>query len=227
LGLLLAAYGSRWRDRLTALPELSWRQAFSGEEVSVLERSVERDVNCPLASSVGRLFDAVAALLGLAQRCSYEAQAAMALEGLALEALVQPGLAPFPLALPLDRPQVNAPWQWNWQPLLELLLDGLAAAVPAGALALSFHRALAGAIADLAAAEGAQQLLLAGGCFQNALLLELSNEALAQQGCQALWPQQLPSNDAALPIGQLLAAETMPINRVAPQAMRHVSGRCR
>ena len=65
-------------------------------------------------------------------------------------------------------------------------------------------RTLAEVIGQLAGALEARQLLLAGGCFQNQLLLEHSVMALDQRGVQAFWPQQLPCNDAALPIGQLM-----------------------
>jgi hydrogenase maturation protein HypF len=221
--LLLEAYGPAWRDRLTPLHY----PAFRPEELQVLEQSVQRGLNTPRCSSIGRLFDAVAALLGLAQRCSYEAQAALALEALVLEASEQENRRHPLLELPLQRPSEMEPWQWNWQPLLEQLLQSLAAEIPAESIALGFHQALANAVAELASAQSAECLLLAGGCFQNALLLELSIQALRQQGCQALWPQQLPCNDAALPIGQLLAAETMPINQITPQAARHVPGRRR
>jgi hydrogenase maturation protein HypF len=227
LGLLLEAYGPSWRDRLAPLPNLSWRTAFSDNELEVLEQSVWRGLNAPRSSSIGRLFDAVAALLGQAQVCSFEAQAALALEALALEAIVQPSDMACPLELPLQRRDASSPWQWNWQPLLEQLLEALTQAMPAPQLALAFHQALAQAIAELARAEGCEELLLAGGCFQNALLLELSVAALARQGCRALWSQQLPCNDAALPIGQLLAAESVSINRVAPRAESHVPGRRR
>lgn len=225
LGMLLEAYGPGWRDCLQPRPYL----AFSEEELQVLEQSVQRGINAPRSSSIGRLFDAVAALLGLAQQCSYEAQAALALEALAMEAEAseQARARQRRLHLPLQRPSAQEPWQWNWQPLLEQLLKALQQHTPAPVLALAFHQALAEAIAALAWAEHCEQLLLAGGCFQNALLLELTASALRKQGCQPLWPQQLPCNDAALPIGQLLAAETMPINRVAPGAANDVPGRCR
>ncbi len=227
LGLLVEAYGRHWREALASLPDLPWLRAFPADDLALLERSLQRGINSPRSSSIGRLFDAVAALLNLAQRCSYEAQAATALEGLALQALERDALPRCHLNLPLETSQGAAPLQWNWQPLLEQLLSELARGTPASAIALGFHQALADAIAALAAARQAPQLLLAGGCFQNALLLELSVAALARQGCRALWPQQLPCNDAALPIGQLLAAETMSINRVEPQAARDVPGRCR
>ena len=227
LGLLLEAYGPAWRDQLAPLRHL----AFNDEELQVLEQSVQRGINAPRCSSIGRLFDAVAALLGLVQRCSYEAHAALALEALAMEAEANEhgsqsychGL----LKMPLQRLSAQKPWQWNWQPLLEQLLEALQQNTPAPVLALAFHQALAEAIAALARAEHCEQLLLAGGCFQNALLLEFTVTALNRQGCEALWPQQLPCNDAALPIGQLLAAETMPIKRVAPGAANDVPGRCR
>lgn len=227
LGLLLEAFGPGWRNHLGPDIAVAWREAFGPDELMVLERSCQQGLNSPLCSSIGRLFDAVAALLDVAQRCSYEAQAALGLEGLARRALEQSHHPSCGLELPLQQHDPHEPLQWDWQPLLEQLLEALGRSTPAGAIALDFHRALAQAVADLAAATGARQLLLAGGCFQNALLLELSVEALAQQGCAALWPQQLPCNDAALPIGQLLAAETMSINRIAPQAVRHVPGRCR
>jgi hydrogenase maturation protein HypF len=227
LGLLLEAFGSRWEEHLGAGATQAWRNAFSADELKVLEHSSRQGLNSPLCSSIGRLFDAVAALLGVAQRCSYEAQAALALEALARRTLEQTQRPNCLLKLPLLQPEPKAPLQWDWQPLLEQLLDALQQGTPPGAIALGFHQALAQAVADLAAAEGAQLLLLAGGCFQNALLLELSVDALAQQGCRALWPQRLPCNDAALPIGQLLASETLLINRVSPQAARHVPGRRR
>jgi len=227
LGLLVEAYGRHWREALAGLPALPWLQAFPPGDLEPLEQSLQRGINSPRCSSIGRLFDAVAALLNLAQRCSYEAQAATALEGLALEALERVEQPRCQLELPLEPFRVAAPLQWNWQPLLEQLLSALVQGTAASAIALGFHQALAQAIAALAAAHQAPQMLLAGGCFQNALLLELSVAALSRQGCEALWPQQLPCNDAALPIGQLLAAETMPINRIEPQAVRDVSGRCR
>jgi hydrogenase maturation protein HypF len=114
--------------------------------------------------------------------------------------------------------------QWDWRPLLLQLLADRAAGHRRDAIALAIHRALAQAIAHLAAAQGAQEVLLAGGCFQNALLLELSVAALAQQGCRAVWSQRLPSNDAAVAMGQLLALEARPKTGLAPAAPAHVSG---
>ena len=97
-------------------------------------------------------------------------------------------------------------WQWDWRPLLHQLLADLAEPQPPEAMALGLHQALADGLGELALRLEAQTLLLAGGCFQNRVLLELSAAALEHRGIRALWSQQLPSNDAALPVGQLLAA---------------------
>ena len=226
LGLLLAAYGRGWRQRLAALPprrRLAWQRAFAAEQLEPLERSLMAGFNSPHCSSAGRLFDAVAALLGVAQRCSYEAQAAIELEGLALRALEPPCR----LALPLRRCGGPTAWIWDWAPLLEQLLQAIGRGHSPAAISLGFHRALANAIAELATAAGARQLLLAGGCFQNSLLLELSVAALRQRGIAALWSQQLPSNDAAVAMGQLLALDSVPTHEAAARSARHVPGRRR
>jgi len=153
---------------------------------------------------MGRLFDAMAALLGLHQICSYEAQAAMALEGLATTAL-DAGASQDHYHLVMERQEPEALWQWDWQPLLDNLLNDLEYGRPKPEVALAFHAGLAHAAVDLALVERQSRLLLAGGCFQNKVLLELSADALMKVGVQPLWCQQLPSNDASLPIGQLLA----------------------
>ena len=204
LALLFEAYGLNWRDRLARLPHLPWLKAFASEEFAVLEQSLQRGLHHHRCSSMGRLFDAMAALLGLHQICSYEAQAAMALEGLATTAL-DAGASQDPYHLVMERQEPEALWQWDWQPLLDNLLNDLEHGRPKPEVALAFHAGLAHAAVDLALVERQSRLLLAGGCFQNKVLLELSADALMKVGVQPLWCQQLPSNDASLPIGQLLA----------------------
>lgn len=201
LALLLEAYGPRWRQRLQCLPELPWWGAFEPEELLLLERSLLRGVNAPQTSSVGRLFDGVAALLGLPQTCSFEAQAAMALEGLA-QAAIDSAAGAIP---PLDRYRIPLQNEWDWAPLIEQLLLDMEAGVPCSEMALGFHQALARAVAALAQQRQLPFVLLAGGCFQNRVLLELCVSALKTCGTEALWSQRLPCNDAALPIGQLCA----------------------
>jgi hydrogenase maturation protein HypF len=168
-------------------------------------------VQAPQCSSVGRLFDAIASLLGLVQRCSFEGQAALRLEAAAMAALagVPARLAPvagaaYTLAIcPQGR---GEPWLLDWQPLLEALLHDLSVGRPVEAIALACHQALAQLLPALAGQLGAKLLLLSGGCFQNRLLLELAVEYLGQAGIEAVWPQRIACNDGGLALGQLLAA---------------------
>ncbi|WP_411873221.1 carbamoyltransferase HypF [Vulcanococcus limneticus] len=206
LGLLYAGFGPAAFDGVTRLlPSLA---AFGADERPVLARMLQQRLHSPLCSSVGRLFDAIASLLGLAQRCSFEGQAALRLEAAARAALpAGPGrLAPAAYTVAISPGGFGEPWLLDWQPLLEALLHDLAADRPVEVIALAFHQALAQLLAALAGQLGVKRLLLAGGCFQNRLLLELAVECLADAGIEALWPQRIPCNDGGLALGQLLAA---------------------
>ncbi len=215
LGLLFTAFGAAGlalEDPADLLPP---QAAFSAAERLVLCRMLERDVQAPLCSSVGRLFDAVASLLGLCQRCSFEAQAALRLEAAAWSALEEAvgrpeGADPLPACgryvLALRPAPAGEPWQLDWQPLLSALLEDRARGLPVGPIALGFHRALAGSLVALAGWLGLERLLLGGGCFQNRLLLQLAVEGLRAAGIEPVWPQRIPCNDGGLALGQLLAA---------------------
>ena len=208
LGLLYAGFGPAAFEGVTRLlPSLA---AFGADERPVLARMLQQRLQSPLCSSVGRLFDAIASLLGLAQRCSFEGQAALRLEAAARAALpAVPGrLAPAAAAytVAICPGGHGEPWLLDWQPLLEAVLHDLAVDRPVEAIALAFHQALAQLLPALAVQLGVKRLLLAGGCFQNRLLLELAVECLADAGIEALWPQRIPCNDGGLALGQLLAA---------------------
>jgi len=146
----------------------------------------------------------------LAQRCSFEGQAALRLEAAARAALpavpgrLAPAAAGYSVAI--SPGGHGEPWLLDWQPLLEALLRDLAADRPVEAIALAFHQALAQLLPALAGQLGVKRLLLAGGCFQNRLLLELAVESLGQAGIEAVWPHRIACNDGGLALGQLLAA---------------------
>ncbi|NQV10664.1 MAG: carbamoyltransferase HypF [Cyanobacteria bacterium] len=214
LGLLVAAFG---------VGACKAHPAFSAEEHRVLLALLRHGgPRAPLCSSIGRLFDAVASLLGLIQICSFEGQAALRLEAAAWEGLHgAPGPPPFEVAgpyplpiLPISAPntfgQADQPVQIDWQPLLTALLADRDRGTPVPTIALAFHQALAGLLVELAHTFAERRLLLAGGCFQNRLLLQLAATALRQAGIEPLWPQRIPCNDGGLAIGQLLAAAQLP-----------------
>lgn len=191
LGALAAIFG---RDALS-MTDLSPVAAFSAAERQVLWRMLERGVNAPLTSSAGRLFDAVAAILDLRQRASFEAEAAMAVE---FAADAAEGERPGPkVSIEEGRTCIL-----DWRALVSWLTDGHRRRIPAGELAAAFHEALAEAIVETARRAGIGQVLLTGGCFQNARLTERAVGRLRAAGFAAYWHGRVPPNDGGLALGQ-------------------------
>ncbi|MDT7839895.1 carbamoyltransferase HypF [Streptomyces justiciae] len=171
-------------------------------EVTAVSAMVARDVNCPRASSAGRLFDTVASLLGLCDRVSYEGEAAVLLEA----------AAGGTRAVPLGHRVVRERGLWVYDPaptLAELLrrqLDG----EPVGMLAAAFHAMLAAVTGELVAravAEGAPRTVcLGGGCFVNRRLLTDVKRRLRAQGLRVLVGGQVPVGDGGISYGQAAVA---------------------
>ena len=188
LGLLYAHYGDDMPyDRLS----------FEPDELGLLLASLRRGFNCPLTSSAGRLFDAIAALAGLSQRCSFEGQAAMALEFLAMQANTDE-CYPYQIThvtneQGLDKRIIEV------RPLIGLAMQEVQPAL----LSAKFHNTLADIIVSIAQQLGVPQVALSGGCFQNRVLLERSVDRLNEAGFTACWPQQMPANDGGIALGQI------------------------
>jgi len=169
--------------------------AFTAKERATLAAMIDRGLNAPVTTSAGRLFDAVAALLGLRQRSTYEGQAAMELEWAAETA----NATAKPLAFLL---RAGAPPILDWEPVVRAILADRAAGVATGEIAAAFHRGLALAIAEVAATIGEETVVLTGGCFQNAVLTEATVAALRAAGATPVWHEQVPPNDGGLALGQ-------------------------
>ncbi len=174
---------------LYALGDTDMDLSFSPAEKALLLQSLEKKVNCPLTSSVGRLFDAVSALLGLCDKNTFEGEAAMALE---FAAEKDPCDQSYPYAIKGG--------VIDWRPILMESIKN-----PANAAA-RFHNTLSDIIIDIARQTGEKNLLLTGGCFQNKLLLESSVEKLKRAGFAPFWHHKLPPNDGGIAAGQILAA---------------------
>ena len=159
---------------------------------------VRRGVNCPETTSMGRLFDAVASVLLGIDMATYEGEPAVALEAAARRA----GGSPVQLALPVRE---GRPMWLDWRPLFEQLLR-LRERTSAEELAFAFHAALAAALARCVELSGQQDVLLAGGCFQNGLLVELVEDACRNRGLAAVAPRSIPPGDGGLAAGQLVHA---------------------
>jgi hydrogenase maturation protein HypF len=170
-------------------------------------------LNSPLTSSAGRLFDGVAALLGLRQRVTFEGQAAIELEHLA-----DPGeqgtytfdLIRTPLtSLPPPAGGVSCaaePLIIGWQTAIVQLLHDLKRGVARERIAARFHNGAIAVIAEVADLLGVEQVALSGGCFQNRLLAEGSIAHLEAAGRRVLLPRLVPANDGGISFGQIAAA---------------------
>jgi hydrogenase maturation protein HypF len=185
-------------------------RAMTPDERAVVAAQARRGTNAVPTSSMGRLFDAVASLLDIRHRISYEAQAAIE-----LEALAQTASDPWPLAFPPPADGVLDP-----EPLLAALVAAMAtAASDAPALALGFHHAVAESVGALAAgaraATGIATVALTGGVFQNALLSRLTRAVLVADGFEVLEHRLVPPNDGGLALGQAVVAGTLAHKEVA------------
>jgi hydrogenase maturation protein HypF len=159
---------------------------------------LEGDVSCPRTSSIGRLFDAIAALTGVRTRAGYEGQAAIALEH-AADGSTEVDAYAFPV-------RDGDPAIADWDPLVRTLLQDRARGVDAGTMSARFHNALAGLAEAIAIRVGLPQVVLAGGCFQNLRLAESVRSRLAARGFDVFMPRDYPPGDGGLSLGQLYVA---------------------
>ncbi len=170
----------------------------------VLAQQIPRGVGCVPTTSMGRLFDAVASLLGVCQQVSYEGQAAVELEHLARRrrpASRSDWISPSPTVL-LDP-----------APLIAGLVEGLRAGAEPADLAAGFHqaviRATAGAAGYCADAAGISVIGLTGGVFANRILLQGLRQSLTKSGYEVLTHRIVPCNDGGLALGQATIAAAL------------------
>jgi hydrogenase maturation protein HypF len=181
--------------------QLAHSLGFSESEIAVLLALLGRGIQAPLTTSVGRLFDGVAALLGLRQRCSFEGQAAMEVE-FAADAAEQEEAG---LIMPIIALGERQFWQIDWRPVVAEILAAKTSVQP-GLLAARFQTGLARSIRDVAVRVGIGTVVLSGGCFQNARLLGETGKALRAADLNVLCHRDLPPNDGGLAAGQALGA---------------------
>lgn len=180
---------------------------------SVTATMIERGINSPRTSSMGRLFDAAAAILGICGQATYEGEPAIELEAAAWRALDSESICPTGNMASFSVAESSRPDDChvlNSRPLFEALLEGIRAGVPAGRLALDFHVTIARASARIAreicAREGLDTVALSGGVFMNRLLLQLLTRELKSMGLTVLVPHSVPVNDGCIAYGQAAIA---------------------
>jgi hydrogenase maturation protein HypF len=185
---------------------LPFMQHISRQAVAIVQQQTEKRLNAPLCSSMGRLFDAVASLLGICHEVSYEGQAAIE-----LETLSQPFMASA-AAYAINWEDMRGTLGISLRPLLQAIIDDLRAGTPAGLIGARFHRAIASLAVALCEqarrAAGLHEAALSGGVWQNQLLRQLTCAGLAEAGFIVYVHKQVPANDGGLALGQAAVAQT-------------------
>ena len=180
---------------------------------SVTATMIERGINSPRTSSMGRLFDAAAAILGICDKATYEGEPAIELEAAAWRALSSESACPAGNIAGFSVTESSRPdacHVLNSRSLIEALLEGTGAGTAAYRLALDFHIAIARSSAriasDICVHEGIDTVALSGGVFMNRLLLQLLTRKLKNAGLTVLIPQTVPVNDGCIAYGQAAVA---------------------
>lgn len=183
-------------DKAAEIDHLS----LSKEEKSFFMNMIKKNINSPVTTSMGRLFDGVASIIGLRHKAAYQAQAAIELEHLAL---MSDTADSYPFSI-----EGSAIDQ---RPMIEMILNDLEAELPKEVIARKFHNTIVKIIiitAELLRKQrGISYVALSGGVFQNALLLEGAFYKLKEKGFTPLIHQLVPSNDGGISLGQAVYAQ--------------------
>lgn len=186
-----------WRVALSLCLHSKKEFPYKKSELTIVRQQWKKIVNSPTTSSIGRLFDGAAALLGLIQESSFDAQAAMYLEAAATSKTEDS------ISLPLAKN--NGILQTDWQPLIELLLDNR---VSVAYRATVFHNSLVNNIRQQVILFSKQYKVknigLSGGVFQNQQLLSKTKSQLESLGYDVYACEKIPTNDANISLGQIL-----------------------
>jgi len=188
-------------DAFAELP-LPFVRSLDPGRWALLKQALEKGLHCPLTSSAGRLFDAIAALVGVRSEVHYEGQAAIELEMSADEQCEE--------AYAFDLLEAEGTLRLGWSGLVEEVVADLQRGRAPGAIAARFHNALARVIAAVArrlrATYDLSTVALSGGVFQNMFLLERTVRLLEAEGFTVLTHSQVPPNDGGLALGQAAVA---------------------
>ncbi|WP_406102362.1 carbamoyltransferase HypF [Streptomyces canus] len=199
----LRAAGIDWSD------DLACTTACPPEELHILERQLERGLNCVPTSSMGRLFDAVSSLAGVCHRAGYEAQAAVELEGAALHAPAD-DTAAYAFALLTSEEDRDGAVRADPAPVLAAMVGDLREGVEPALVAARFHRGVTGLVHRMCARarerHGLDTVALTGGVFANTLLSSACAATLREDGFTVLRHHLVPPNDGGLALGQLMVA---------------------
>ncbi|MDR3741264.1 MAG: carbamoyltransferase HypF [Terracidiphilus sp.] len=212
-----AAIREPWRMALGALHGAGIDSADACRLVGAKEhdgrlllRMMERGINTPSTSSCGRLFDAAAAIVLGRRVVDYEAQAAIELEGIAVD---EPDVEPYPTEIIAPDGSANSPATIRTSPLWSALIRDLSSGVPGARIAAHFHAGVANAFVQAAiharTTTGISQVVMSGGCMHNRRLARLLREGLEREGFAVFAHRSVSPGDGGLSYGQAVVAAAM------------------
>jgi len=192
-GILFEIGGASFINEFSDLLE----NKFTSAEIGIILNMLSKKINSPITSSAGRLFDAVSSLLGICDKSNYEGQAAMMLEFAA--ETNEKGNYKF---------EINESGKLiiDWQPIIISIINDLRKDINISNISAKFHNTLANIILEIAKKSGLNKVVLSGGCFQNALLTEITVNLLRKNNYQVYWHQRIPPNDGGISLGQIAAS---------------------
>lgn len=190
------AYGSDFHN--LGLPAVT---AIDTEKLTVIGEMISKGINSPLTSSLGRLFDGVAAICGIRQQVNFEGQAAMELE----MAAVQDSVTVYDYAWDTDDA-----YRILTEPIIRGVADDVVKGTPIGEISSRFHRTLICLFTDFCVQIGKERelnrVVLSGGVFQNSILLTGLTRALEEKDFKVFSHQLVPTNDGGISLGQAAVA---------------------
>ena len=198
LGLLYGLCEGDW-GRFSDLPCV---QAFEPHELTIIQRMIKQQINIPMTSSMGRLFDGIASILGLCHRSTFEGQAAMALEFLAVDQTVS---VPYTYRISASNVQKGSSGI-DFSSMIREIIADLRSGCDKAVISGRVHQTLVEIIIDVARLSSHQHIVLTGGCFQNKWLLEAAIKRLKEEQFIPSWHSQVPANDGGIALGQVYIA---------------------
>ncbi len=175
-------------------------------EISTIKSIIESNLNCPLTSSAGRLFDSISSLLGICHNATYHAEAPMQLESMANENID-------------EKYSFSISHDISFKSTFAEIIDELKSNICIADIAGKFHNTVVSIIVETAIITsnktGLKKVVLSGGSFQNSILLKKAEQQLALNGFEVFTQSQIPSNDGGIALGQLaIAAKRRELNRI-------------
>ena len=193
-----------WKIGLSLLYSIYGEKIFELENIPFLKKNdsvlvkqlLEKNINSPVTTSAGRLFDGISAIIGIRDAANYEAQAAMGMEFAADDFKTNEYFS-----FSID--ELNGSLIFNWGDMVKEIINDLRENVPKGKIAAKFHNTLAEVIVQIAQRLKFNRVLLTGGCFLNKYLIEKSINRLTEKGFKVYTQQRVPSGDGGISLGQI------------------------